>query len=555
MRYCLLLGVSSFMLSGCLGRIAKNLADREVYPIIKDKQEEALGDSRKFTLEPKTDELTERVLSEAGTSSDEFTTEGLRINLAEVLTLAVRNSRIYKNEKESLYLAALALTAERHEFSPIFTGAITNTWRRTPVNDEFGEVADYSRTGTLVYDIGLSKVIAATGARISVGMVTSFTRLYSAPPTEASTGLVSGSIVQPLLRGAGMRVATENLKQAERDVIYSVREFSRFEKDFIVDRIEEYFRLLQQLDEVGNELRAYENFKTGRERNEALSEAGRLDIFQLDQSRQQELNARNRWISAQTDFVQQLDRLKINLGIPTQLKIFPDERDLENLREGSIDALPLTSTEAVQIALASRLDHQTAANRVEDSERRIYLAGNALLPDLDVAASGSIPNEEINNVRDYEVERATYEVEASLELPLDRKSERNAYRVALINRDRAERNFELSSDSIALEVRSSYQNLTESRESYDIQKQSVVVAQRRVDSTTMLQQAGRATVRDALESEEDLRDASNALTRTVIDYTLAQLRFLVALEALEIDDQGMWAETLEEMRVTHATTD
>ncbi|MBI3737391.1 TolC family protein [Candidatus Sumerlaeota bacterium] len=538
--------------SGCLGHWAKRLADREVYPIIKHKEMEALGKSREFNIEPKSDPLSQSVRANAGTASDDFTTAGLRISLADSVSLAIHNSRTYQNQKENLYLSALDLTLERHRFSPIFTGLVTGEYKRAPVLDAMGNVTDATRKGTINTDLAVGKVIAATGARISVGIANSFTRFYSAPPAETETGLASASIVQPLLRGAGMRVATENLKQAERNVIYQVRAFSRFEKGFVVDRIEEYFRLLQSLNTVANERKSYDSLTAGRERSEALAQAGRIDIFQADQARQQELNARNRWINAQTNFVQQLDRFKINLGLPTDLAILPDDHELAKLMDGGLKPMEIKPDGAVATALVQRLDYQTAKNEREDSERRLGIEANRLLPDLNATGSISIPSEGDHHPLDFDFDRRTYSVGGELNLPLDRKAERNNYRRAMIEIERAKRNEELIHDSILQEVRSTSQDLEEARNSYEIQNASLKVAERRVDSATMLLQAGRKTVRDVLESEVSLRDARNGVTRAIIDYTIAQLRFLVAIEALEIDDEGMWKSAAQEDAVADA---
>ncbi len=540
----LAIALAAVPISACMGAWAKKLADREVYPIIEKKQAEALGESRAFTLEHTEDDQTRNIHENAGKAEDGFSTAGLRVTLAEALTLAVHNGRTYQTAKENLYLAALTLTAERHAFSPIFTGMVTGEYNRAPVIDTtLNEVTDATRTGSLDADLSLSKTLAATGARITVGLANSFTRFYSAPPAQNATGLATISVVQPILRGAGMRIAAEDLRQAERDVIYEVRDFSRFEKDFIVDRVEEYYRLLQSLNTVSNERRSYESIRDSLGRSIALGEAGRLGVFQVDQARQQELNAHNRWISAQIGFAQQLDRFKINLGLPTELAVFPDETELTKLMEQGIVSSHPGSTEAIQGALERRLDLMTLRNRAEDAERQIIIANNGLLPDLDLTFDATIPDEGIREPLQLDRQRRNTTFGAELELPLDRKSERNAYRSALIQWERAKREVALSRDSIIQEIRSNLQELDEAQLSYDLQSQSIEVAERRVESTQMLLQAGRSTVRDVLDSEISLRDARNALTRVVIDHMIARLRFLVAIEGLEIDDQGMWGET------------
>jgi len=49
-----------------------------------------------------------------------------------------------------------------------------------------------------------------------------------------------------------------------------------------------------------------------------------------------------------------------------------------------------------------------------------------------------------------------------------------------------------------------------------------------------------------LEAEEDLLDAQNSLTETIVDYFNARLDLLLALEALRVDERGIWPELVKE---------
>jgi len=72
-------------------------------------------------------------------------------------------------------------------------------------------------------------------------------------------------------------------------------------------------------------------------------------------------------------------------------------------------------------------------------------------------------------------------------------------------------------DQIKLAIRSELRNLLESRESLKIQAQSVVVAEKRVRSTTLFLDAGRTEIRNLLEAQDSLLAAQNGLTRAVVD--------------------------------------
>jgi outer membrane protein TolC len=87
-------------------------------------------------------------------------------------------------------------------------------------------------------------------------------------------------------------------------------------------------------------------------------------------------------------------------------------------------------------------------------------------------------------------------------------------------------------------VRSAFRRLEQTRESYSIQKRAVALAERRVESTQLLLQAGRATQRDVLESQAALLEAKNALVQALVDHSIAELEFQRNVGTLVVDEEG-----------------
>ncbi len=564
-----LLGVPvalALVLTGCLGPLAKRLADRETYPIIAHKQQQVLGESEAFTIEPEDTELTETVLTEAGFSSDEFTTSGLVISLRDALALAFDNNREYQERKEDLYLAALDLTEERYDFSPIFSNLISASATREPgtrmrlieeviqTEDPLtGDIVETIETrtqsrsvaerfGQLDSSIGVSKLFA-TGARVTVNFTNRLLRFYSGDRRQSESSLLGASVVQPLLEGGGMTVTLENMRQAERDVIYAARAFARFQRRFVVEQISNYFRLLQAHDEINNEFQSYTRLRILRERAEAFEREERWATFQVDQALQDEIRARDRWTNAKTEFQLRLDQFKVDLGLPTELNIQPSPEELDDLREQGVVELFYNLAQAEEIALADRLDYKTAVDLVEDSDRRIKIAENSLLPVLDARFDYELPSSADNQPFDFDYGSRRYTGSLDLELPLDRKLQRNDYRRAQIGAQSRERNAEETRDEIVRQVRGAYRNLDQSRISYQIQQEAERLARRRVDSVKMLLEAiGRedVNIRDQLEAERALLSTQNDLTNQLVNYTIARLAFYNAIEQLDVDVEDAW---------------
>ncbi|MDF1703045.1 MAG: TolC family protein, partial [Planctomycetota bacterium] len=93
------------------------------------------------------------------------------------------------------------------------------------------------------------------------------------------------------------------------------------------------------------------------------------------------------------------------------------------------------------------------------------------------------------------------------------------------------------------EVRAAYRTLAETQRSYEIQEESARLAERRVESTQLLLELGRARTRDRLEAETARLTARNAVTAALVDHALARLALERDVGTLRVDAQGWWDPT------------
>ena len=68
------------------------------------------------------------------------------------------------------------------------------------------------------------------------------------------------------------------------------------------------------------------------------------------------------------------------------------------------------------------------------------------------------------------------------------------------------------------------------------------MAERRVGSTNLFLEAGRAEIRDVLEAQEALVSTQNALTAALVNYRVGELELQRDLGVLEVDGRGLWRE-------------
>jgi outer membrane protein TolC len=517
-------------------------ADREVYAILERRREELAAsittgaEGRPFQVEPPADSLRQKILS--GERSDLGA-----LRLVDCLEIASENSRDYQERRESLYLSALDLTLERYSFRVHPTASLSALLSGT------GAGFDSVEGGA---GLGLSRLLGS-GALIVGGLGTTLVKdLAHGNPLQAFSDL-SLTITQPLLAGSGRRIVLEPLTQAERNVVYAVRSYERFRRTFAVDVAERAYRLLQQVDVVNNEANNYANLQVLRERNEALAQAGRLSDIQVDQALQDELRSKNRLIQERQRYDSQLDSFKFFLGLPITVPLTLDPAELEVLAQAELEQFELSDAQVDALALRGRLDYLTALDQVDDGRRRVLVAEDALRAELNVFATADSATPD-NKPLDFKSQDVDWTLGAELDLPLDRFPQRNAFRESLITLEQRERAGDELADQIRVDVRDDLRQALATLETYKIQQNAVVLAERRVESARLNLEAGRASTRDQLESQAALLEARNAATRALIDYHLARLELFRDLELLWVDPQGIHLEEarLHDVQVSEA---
>ncbi len=452
-----------------------------------------------------------------------------KLTLAEAVALATARNRDYQRQKESLYLSALDLTLFRHNFATKWFGTFDSTYSRKDTDESL----------TAGGEVGLNRLLE-DGTQISTSIASDWLRYLTGDPRESLGSVLSATISKPLLRGAGKDVVMENLTQAERNVLYQIRTFSRYRKTFVVSIVSDYYRVLQALDRVKNAESNYKSLQLAYDQSNLKAMAGRLDMFEADQTKQQMLDARDNLAGAERAYQQALDTFKIRLAIPTDASIELDPNALEILSTMEVSEPEFNVDDAIQTALALRLDLATIRDQVDDARRKIKVSENALKADLNIIARANVDSTPDRQAGRLRFNDGSYSIGAQVDLPFDRKSERNNYRESLITLIQRQRDYEDGIDNVKLDVRNNYRSLVESAQRYKIQLLSLELAKERVKSTSLLFQAGRVQTRDVLESQNALLSAQNATTSTLVDYNIAKLSFYRDIEVLSVKPDGLW---------------
>lgn len=174
------------------------------------------------------------------------------VTLRETIDIANINSREYQFQIENLFLAALDLTFGRFQFDVRYLG-VGGQNPQAELNRR--RLANGTQELDLSSRMGVNQVLPS-GAQWAVELANNTLWLFSGSNQTNSVSVLSYSLVQPLLFGAGRKVVLNNLTQDERNVLYQTRVLARFRKIFFTQNVaggDGFLQLLQQLQVIYNE--------------------------------------------------------------------------------------------------------------------------------------------------------------------------------------------------------------------------------------------------------------------------------------------------------------
>ncbi len=578
-------------------------ADDAAYAIIRNQGEGLIPGAETFAAEPPSVTLLRRLLLDQQLQQSDPASQGSdyveripewpeaapvpvttpsnapplppRLTLLNALQIAAHESREYQTQKEAVYVAALRLDLEQDAFRRTWAGVV-DALLSTAGGDE-GSVSGVEAGAGL----GLERRFK-TGGVFALDLGVDLARLLTQDGVSALGVIADATLSIPLLRGSGRFVVTEPLTQAERNVIYALHTFAQFRRTFAVSVASDYYGVLDQLSQVQTSRDSYERLARSTARAQRQAQAGRLPEIQVDQVRQDELNARNSWVSARLRHERQLDAFKVSLGLPADARVELVTEELELLRQratpliksaqalamgpgrvapatdqgttqadvevlGTRGPMEIPPEQAVDLALAHRLDLRTAIGRILDAQRAVAVSADQLRADLSLLGRASVGESRTLSGAgagnaSFNAGDGRYAAGFNLDLPFERTAERNAYRASLIDFEQSVRAVQELEDNVKLSVRDDLRTLEGSRATVAIQAMSVEVAERRLASTSMFMEAGRAETRDVLEAEQSLVTAQNALTSAMVSYRIGELQLQRDMGVLEIDADGLWHE-------------
>ncbi len=213
------------------------------------------------------------------------------------------------------------------------------------------------------------------------------------------------------------------------------------------------------------------------------------------------------------------------------------------------EEIVIDHNEALLTGLIQRLDLMNQRGGLADAWRQIKLAGDDLRSIVDLRATEVLRTKSsANNPLDFTFDDSETRMSIALDTPLNRRLQRNNFRLALINYNVGLRNLMAAEDSIKLDIREDLRQLALDRNQYTIAVASAALAYERVISTRLRLQLSVQNVaaRDFLEAQQAYTNALSAIARQHVNYITDRTELFFDLEAMDVDSNNYWAGVKED---------
>ncbi|MBM4015900.1 MAG: TolC family protein [Planctomycetes bacterium] len=510
---------------GCTAAWYHDDADREVSAILREFDRKALADRAATVVLPKpaAPEPAAPAPVDPGAGP---AAEPLRLDLAQTLRIAVTSSRDYVTRKESLYQQGLGFSLTRFNYGPQFDSAVSYLW---------GDGEKALDTSSFGASLGMSQLLPTNG---SIGLSTGLSRAMNRgdggdiDDWSTSAGI---SFSQPLLRGAGYDQYREGLTQAERSMVYAVRDFELFRQDYVIRITRQFFDLVKQKRQLANSTEDIDSSRRDVQRAEALRKQGRGLESEVVRARRRLVESEQQFNDAQVNLERAIQQFLIQLGLDPTVRVELVEED------PPFEPVAFDPSSAVEVALQNRLDMKSRREQLEDAERGFRLARNDLLPDLGFSASYSSGGSGRGGPANAFPDTWTRSASLSLEIPLQTIDRRNSWRQAEIAIDQARRDWDEFLHQFRSDIEDQLRALTNTERQLELDEQSLAEEARSVRHQELLFRVGEASNRDLLEARQKLVQSKNAQIERRVDHLIQRLGVYRSLGILFIGADGRWS--------------
>ncbi len=245
-------------------------------------------------------------------------------------------------------------------------------------------------------------------------------------------------------------------------------------------------------------------------------------------------------------------------GLTQELALVKARARLETV---TIPRLDITSSQALDIARANRLDWMNNRAQLVDAWRLIQFNVTQLKSGLNLTVNGGIGTLGDNAVA-FNGQNGNLQMGLQFNAPFARRMQRNSYRFQLIQYQQTRRQLYQFEDGVNFNLRQLIRVLEQYEINLEIQRRAVVIAIRRVDKTREdlskppapakptepgkpaepIESLGPTVAQNLIFALNDLQAAQNTFMSVVLNHYENRMLLYRELGIMELDDCGMWID-------------
>lgn len=435
-------------------------------------------------------------------------TQGRVLTLEECVARALNKDFDLRIQNFSTESAKESLTIARATFDPALQVTATSSYSRQPSGtsylDDAGNIVTGSRP-TSSFDstrVGVTQELpTGTVASVSGALNRSKSTPARSQPNPAYNSDVSLTVRQPLLRGAGSRVARSGVERAKLGVTIANLDFKSSVLAVVRNVEAAYYDLAFAREQLGVRRFSLDVANRLLEENRSRRQTGVATDLDVLQAEVQVANARRDTLLAEKTVHDREDRL-LSLIEP-----FGFTEQLGDIRLPDDPVPTIDAERSYHLARENTPDYAAERTVLEQLKIDAAVARQNRLPGLDLTGSlgYNAKEDSYSNAasRVWTGKGYNWEIDATLSLPWGLRAERARYRQALNNVSREEVKLQQIEQGILVDVRSAVRTVQTSVESARISALATELSQRQFDLEKARYDAGLSTFRRVQEAQAD----------------------------------------------------
>lgn len=393
------------------------------------------------------------------------------------------------NAKETLIIAG-------SRFEPVFTGSADRI---------------HSETGTLKQDqtsfsVGVTQAVQTGG---SVAVVGNLDRNSSNPALTALNPVYNSdvviSLIQPLLKGSGIRVNRADIETAKLGITISNLNFKASVLQVVRDTEAAYYTLAFAREQLAVKRASLALANTLLNENEIRRNTGVATDLDVMSAGVGVATAQNGVVLAEQQVANSEDALLALIG---QFEFNTPVGEVNFT--GYTDVAPSTD-ESFRLAREGQPGYVATAFYIKQLEIAADVAKRNRLPDLDLnGALGFNGNDRTYNSSFDRLsggDNFSWQVGLSVSVPWGMRADRARYRTALNNLTQQEAQLQQVEQNLLVQVRSAVRAVETNIESVQISAKATELAAKQYDLQKAKFDAGLSTSREVLQTQTDLETA------------------------------------------------